>query len=99
MHTFLVGIERADFIQFFLDELFYGLHVVVCDALNVLHAGSVGFGEVRVEIAQGGKVFVRKVCQLGQGQFAQGNEVLYFDTHAILHQGVFGEVGCERFGF
>ena len=80
----LVGIQTAYLVKLFLDEILDGLDVMVGYHLDILHALGVGLRERQVYLAQAGKQCMVKRRQLGQGQLAQGNEVLDFHTDAIL---------------
>ena len=55
MDELLVGVQSAYGIEFFLDEILDGLHVMVGDTLDVLHTGSVLLREILIDFSQRGK--------------------------------------------
>ena len=81
--------ETTESVNLFLDEVFYGFHVVVGRLLYLLHAGSILLGKVTIDVAQRLKQLMVKSLQLGQGQFAQGDEILYLHPYTITHQCIF----------
>ena len=48
---FGIGGEAANHINLFLDEVLYGLHVVIRGLLYLLHAGSILLREVTIDVA------------------------------------------------
>ena len=89
VYELLVGIQTADGIKLFLDEIFDSLHVVVCDALYLLDAVAIGLGEVLIQSSERSKMLVGESGQLRQRQLAKADEVFYLYANSVLHQGVF----------
>ena len=86
MYELLVVIESADFVKFFLDEVFHGLHVVVGDFLDILNATSVLFIEVAVNVSQSVEEPMIHICQLWKRQLAKGNEIFNFHSQTIADE-------------
>ena len=93
----LVLLEIANLIEFFLDEVLHGFHVVVGYLLDVLHSLCVSLGEVGIYLAQGGEEVLVEGLQLRQRKFAKCNEIFNLHLYAVFYQRVFGEVVCKIF--
>ena len=76
-------------VEALLEEVFHGLHVVVGHGLDVFHALRVGLGEVAVDVAQLAELGAVNPLELGQRNFAQGDEILHLHIHAVANEGVF----------
>ena len=86
-------------IHLLLKQIFDGFHVVIGRSFDLLDAFGVGGREVAVESAQlleGGRV---DPFQLGQRQFAQGDEILHLDADAVADEGIFRKVVGQSFRY
>ena len=90
---FVVG--GGEFLQFLLDEVLHGLHVVVGHGLDVLNALRVGQREILVHGPQTREQRVGELRQLRQRQLTQGDEILYLYAHTIAYERIFREVGIK----
>ena len=97
MDELLVGIQTANLVELFLDEILHGLYVVVSNALYVLHALGISLGEVAVNVAQS-LCRCGKTLQLGQRQFAQSDEILNLYSYAVLNKCVLRKITGQRLG-
>ena len=88
MDEFLV-VMQVQRIEFFFDEIFDSLYVVVGDFFNVLDFLCVFHREIAVDFAQLFKQVMVESCQLGQGDFAQGDEIFDFHGHAVADERAF----------
>ena len=98
MDELLAG-AQADFVHLLLEQVLDGLHVVVGDRFDLLHAAGVVRREVAVERAQ---LFERRridLRQLGQRQFAQSDEILHLHADAVADERRLGEIVGQFFGF
>lgn len=75
-----------------LDEIFHGLHVVVGNLLDILHALGILLREVAIDITQTSEQALVKRLELRQGEFTKGYEIFYLYPNAITDECIFGKI-------
>ncbi len=82
-------------LQFLFQQILHSFHVVVGDALDLLHMLGIAHRELDVELAQLGERRLGHLAQLGQRQTAQSDEILY--AHAIAYERILRKIfGQDR---
>ena len=82
----------AGFLEFFLYEIFHGLHVVVCHLFYLLHFRGFFRSEFPVYVPKSLEFRMVEVCQLRKRDFAEGYEIFYFDADTVADQCKFAEI-------
>ena len=85
-----------EFLEPFLDEIFHCLDIVVGDFLDVLHPGRLLRGQASVDVPESIELAVVEVRKLRKRDFAQGDEIFYFDPYPVAYERVFAEIFPER---
>ena len=98
MDELLVLVEASKPVEFLLDEIFHGLHVVVGGLLDFLDACGVCFREVAVDVAERVEAAVVEVLQLRQRQLAERDEVFNLHAHPVTDEGILREIFCQQPG-
>ena len=95
---FLVGFE-AEHVKFLLDKIFYGLHIVIGHAFDVLHALSVVDRKLIVDFTQLREQRAVDVFQLWQRQAAESDEIFDFNLHSVADERILRVVVLKNFDF
>ena len=98
MDELLVGLQAADPVKLFLEEVFNRLHVVVGRLLYFLYPCRRSLVEVAVDVTQRLEERTVETFQLRQGQLAQRDEILDFDTYPVTDEGILGKIVGKVFG-
>ena len=92
MHKLLISVQSANGVEFFLNEIFHGLYIVVRNLLDVFHPLRLSLIKRSINIAKLVETLATHTCQLWQWQLAKGDKIFYFNPHAITNKGVFRKV-------
>ena len=96
MYELLVLLKATHSIKTFLDEILYGLHVVIGHSLNILDALRIGWRKLAVDVTHGFKTVMVEILKLGKGQFAKSNKVFYLNAYTVSHQCIFRKILTQR---
>jgi hypothetical protein len=83
-------------LEFALDPVFHGLHVVVGGFLDVLDGLGIGLGEVFHQAQQVGACAGRQGLELGKTGVRERDEPGHLDLHAAVHVAVLAHDGAQR---
>ena len=93
-------------LEILLDEVFNGFDIVVGDLLDVLHLPGVFRSHRLIKHTQTGEEFIAgqprafaEVRELGQRNFAQGDEIFHLHAYTVANQGELAEILSQRCGF
>ena len=88
MYKLLVRLKAANFVEFFLYEIFDCFDIVVRCLFNFLHPCGILFGKIIIYRPQLRHYSLVKPFKLGQRNFRQPNEIFNFNPCAVFHQGI-----------
>ena len=78
------------------DEVLHRFHVVVGDALLVLHPLGVCLVEIAVNVAASFDFVLREIRELREGHGDQRQKIFHFNLHAVVNQSELGHPWGKR---